>query len=251
MADQWYCDIAGREIGPLTSEQLRAMAARGQILANDCVRQGEQGSWVLARQVRGLLSPASELPRPKPPISQTPSPENLPIAQRLPEAPAAPPSPPPAAPPQVADVFDPASLGIVFDEPAATAGIQAPIGLGPSRERRRLERQKMTVGLLVAAVVGLAIAGLLLAFGGGSSESEHRGSATPVKKAHAAKADVESPESLEAREGIDPLDSAKSKPRKISVEPPKAPIAADSDNAKAAKPSDSKKAVPKKNPREQ
>jgi len=44
MADEWYCEIAGREIGPLSSEQLRAMAAKGQILSSDCVRQGAQGS---------------------------------------------------------------------------------------------------------------------------------------------------------------------------------------------------------------
>ena len=70
MADEWYCEIAGREIGPLSAQQLRAMAAKGQILPNDCVRQGTQGSWVPARQVKGLLSPASELPgRPPPPAA--------------------------------------------------------------------------------------------------------------------------------------------------------------------------------------
>jgi len=36
----------------------------------------------------------------------------------------------------------------------------------PAPRTRRLERQKMTVGLLLVAIVGLAIAGLLLAFGG-------------------------------------------------------------------------------------
>ena len=98
MADEWYCEIAGREIGPLSAQQLRAMAAKGQILSNDCVRQGVEGSWILARQVRGLLPPSPDLPRPKPPSFQPPEPDTLPVAQRLSEAPAAPTSPPPVVP---------------------------------------------------------------------------------------------------------------------------------------------------------
>jgi hypothetical protein len=55
--DEWFCEIAGREIGPLSAQQLRAMAGKGQILPSDCVRRGAQGAWVLARQVKGLLPP--------------------------------------------------------------------------------------------------------------------------------------------------------------------------------------------------
>ena len=319
MADEWYCEIAGREIGPLSSEQLRAMAAKGQILSSDCVRQGAQGSWILARQVKGLLPPASELSggaseksmplskapplqrggvsqeqessedraRPKALVFPAPGSDSLPVAQRLPQASAASPSPPvqmPVVPPRdcekmgtgtsadavltrsarvgsepvpvfsqpppVADVFDPVALGIVTDPPAAKAGVQARTKTVLPRERRRLERQKMTVGLLLVAIVGLAIAGLLLAFGGGSSESGQSGSAMPAKKAHAAKAVVETPEALEAREGIESLDSPKPKPRKISVETPKTPVAADFDHAKTTEPRASKKAVPPKKPHE-
>lgn len=81
MADEWYCEIAGREIGPLSSEQLRAMAAKAQILPSDCVRQGGQGPWILARQVKGLLPAASDssgtasaksVPSSKAPSSQRP-----------------------------------------------------------------------------------------------------------------------------------------------------------------------------------
>ncbi len=56
--DQWYCKIAGREVGPLSAEQLRSMAARGQILPNDGIRHGTAGAWVLARQVGGLFAAA-------------------------------------------------------------------------------------------------------------------------------------------------------------------------------------------------
>ena len=229
MADEWYCEIAGREIGPLSSEQLRAMAARGQILPNDCVRQGAQGSWVLARQVKGLLStaPASSgaaaeeptsppqiLPLQRRGVSPEPgrsenrvkskpaalrivSDEPLPVAQRLPETPAAPqrsPSQPPVAPPPtMADVFDTVALGIVTDEPSATAGLPGGAKVGRSRQQRRLERQMTTVGLLAAAVVGLAVASLLLLLGSGSSEPKQSDSAAPAEEGHSAQANRREP----------------------------------------------------------
>ena len=55
MVEEWYCEIAGREVGPLTAQQLRAMAIKGQILPSDCVRPASQTQWVLARQIRGLF----------------------------------------------------------------------------------------------------------------------------------------------------------------------------------------------------
>jgi hypothetical protein len=243
MADEWYCEIAGREIGPLSAQQLRAMAAKGQILSNDCVRQGEQGSWVLARQVRGLLQPSPDLARPKPPVFQAPVPESLP---ETPVAPS-PPPPPPVAPPQANDVFDVVALGIVTDEPT---GVHARAKIALSRKRRRLERQRITVGLLAAAVVGLAIVGLALAFGRSSSAPTPSGSTPPAKKAPAVKADAESPEALEAREGIKSLDSPKHERHTTDVETPKTPVAADSDATTTAGPRDSTKAVPKKQPGE-
>ena len=77
--DQWFCEIAGREIGPLSPTQLRAMAAKGQILPSDCVRLGTQGKWLLARQVKGLF--------PAPPaqsVSPIPLGEGQPIVSPLP-----------------------------------------------------------------------------------------------------------------------------------------------------------------------
>ena len=229
MADEWYCEIAGREIGPLSSEQLRAMAAKGQILSNDCVRQGSQGAWILARQVKGLLPPAVDMPRaacekpetlPKAPppqrsVSQRRELANgdrakpasvsgsLPVAQPLPKASAMPssallPMPPVAPPPPVVtDVFDPVALGIVEDPAAVKTEVQANKPFVRSRDRQRLERQKVIVGVLAAAVVILAISAVVLSVGGGSSQPARSGAATPAKKEHAAKPAV-SPEALEA-----------------------------------------------------
>jgi len=217
------------------------MAAKGQILSNDCVRQGGQGPWILARQVKGLLPAASDSPgtasaksvpaskapssqragvSPKQDVtngsraSQAPAPESLPVAQRLPRTSPTPASPvlqmPPVAPPMAADVFDPVALGILDDPATVKTETQAHAKSLRSREKRRLERQKMVVGVLAAAVVILALGGLLLLIGGNTtSESGRSGSATPPKKTPPAKP-AASPEALEAREGIDVLDSPKS-----------------------------------------
>ena len=60
MVEDWYCEIAGREVGPLTAQQLRAMAVKGQILPSDCIRPASQTQWMLARQVRGLFPDPTE-----------------------------------------------------------------------------------------------------------------------------------------------------------------------------------------------
>jgi hypothetical protein len=281
MADEWYCEIAGREIGPLSSEQLRVMAAKGQILPSDCVRQGSQGVWILARQVKGLLPPAVEMPRaasakpatlPKVPPSQcsvSAKPElgnggrakrvsvsgSLPVAQPLSRASVMPssaslPLPPAAAPPPLAaDVFDPVALGIVEDPAAVKTEVQANKSFVRSRERQRLERQKVMVGVLAAAVVILAISALVLCVGGSSSQPARSGAATPAKKTPAAKP-AASPEALEAREGVERLDSPKPQPPKTDADPAKKPTAAVLGHAKTAATSDSTKAAAAKKPRE-
>ena len=272
MADEWYCEIAGREIGPLSSEQLRVMAAKGQILPSDCVRQGAQGAWILARQVKGLLPPAADMPRvaaakpaplpkvapPQRSISSKPDiangsraklasvPVSLPVAQPLPRASAMPSS---ASPPMAADVFDPVALGIVEDPAAVKTVVQAARPFVRSRERQRLERQKVMVGVLAAAVVILAISALVLCVGGRSSQPARSGAATPAKKMPAAKP-AASPEALEAREGVERLDSPKPPPPKTDADPPKKPIAAVLSHAKTAATSDSTKAAAAKKPRE-
>lgn len=58
MATEWYLKLADRELGPFTADQLKAMAERGQIAPFDPVRRGEQGGWVAAGCVKGLLNGA-------------------------------------------------------------------------------------------------------------------------------------------------------------------------------------------------
>lgn len=58
MATDWYLKLADRELGPFTAAQLKSMAERGQIAPFDPVRRGEQGGWIAAGCVKGLLNGA-------------------------------------------------------------------------------------------------------------------------------------------------------------------------------------------------
>ncbi len=56
MAGVWYCKLAGVITGPLKASELRSLAEAGKLSPEDWVRQGEEGPWVAARNVRGLFS---------------------------------------------------------------------------------------------------------------------------------------------------------------------------------------------------
>jgi hypothetical protein len=56
MAVDWYLRIADKEVGPLSAQQLRTMAGKGQIGPEDFVRPGDEGGWVPANRVKGLLA---------------------------------------------------------------------------------------------------------------------------------------------------------------------------------------------------
>lgn len=121
--DEWFCQIAGREIGPLSSSQLKAMAANGEILSTDSVRRGVTGKWILASRVRGLLPPVQDSPPVPPAAVEPPSSAE----------PAEPPSffgsqPPPSffgslAPPSFVDVPPAATTDV---PPRSVASVPAP-----------------------------------------------------------------------------------------------------------------------------
>jgi hypothetical protein len=199
--DQWFCDIAGREIGPLSPEQLRAMAAKGQILPSDCVRRGVEGTWVLARQVKGLF------PTP-PPVSPHPLGEGQGVRAAGQAAP--PPSPLANAEATAeigfetpSDMFPPEAAAdapgaFSFDsEPASPAAdlparSSTPIPvLASIRRRQQQDRKKMMIGLLLLGIVALVIASLSLALRSseqqsgepGGSAADGAGKARPEKAA--------------------------------------------------------------------
>jgi hypothetical protein len=66
MERKWYYQLMGTTVGPLSGDELREHAADGQIDPNTLVRNGEQGTWVLADKVRGLLDNPTRIPSSKP-----------------------------------------------------------------------------------------------------------------------------------------------------------------------------------------
>ena len=98
MAQQWYYQIMGQDMGPIEAHDLREMVNSGDITRTTLVRKGEDGEWILAERIAGLFPDIRPVlpPRPEPP----------PPPPRPPEA-SAPPGPPeadiplgPAAPTQ-------------------------------------------------------------------------------------------------------------------------------------------------------
>ena len=55
MSAEWFCQIAGTELGPLSSQQVKAMVAKGRLLPDDVIRRGTEGPWIPASRVKGLF----------------------------------------------------------------------------------------------------------------------------------------------------------------------------------------------------
>ncbi len=51
----WFCKVGGRELGPISSQYLKRLAAQGDLQPQDFLRRGSQGPWVQAAKVRGLF----------------------------------------------------------------------------------------------------------------------------------------------------------------------------------------------------
>lgn len=90
MAAQWFCQIAGAEIGPLSSQQIKTMVANGRLLPSDAMRQGASGPWFPAARVKGLFPPG-QAPGGTPAAHSPASPARknghaLPVARKTPQA---------------------------------------------------------------------------------------------------------------------------------------------------------------------
>lgn len=62
MAVQWYYKMAGKEIGPFTSGELKQLADEKRITPNDPVRRETDTEWTLAKNVKGLFPAAGAIP---------------------------------------------------------------------------------------------------------------------------------------------------------------------------------------------
>lgn len=58
MSTEWFCKIMGEQWGPMSSQELMAVASRGRLTRDDVVRKGANGTWVRAELVKGLFNTA-------------------------------------------------------------------------------------------------------------------------------------------------------------------------------------------------
>lgn len=195
MAADWYCRIAGAELGPLSSQHLKALAADGRLRAGDEVCQGKGGKWVQAGRVKGLFKSSSNevlVARPldeegEPAAGQSGKRRSEPAAKAsLPKAKTAPQPPEPPQSVPVAKVTAvggasasavPAQSPFVFKEPDADqrkSSIRRSGALSASdmAKNRRKRRKKLLIGSVGAAggvLLVLAILWIADPFGMGSA----------------------------------------------------------------------------------
>lgn len=86
MAD-WYTKIAEQIVGPLSPDQLKALAEGGRLTPNDPIARSKDGPWVPASRVKGLFEAAAI--DDEPPAPPQPTEAALPTTQRANEAPPA------------------------------------------------------------------------------------------------------------------------------------------------------------------
>lgn len=83
MKVEWYCQVMGSEVGPLTQSQLIDMVRHQRLRPEDLVRR-DNSAWVAAFEVKGLFAAASKRPMQS-------------LGSRFPEQPNEPPPPPVSA----------------------------------------------------------------------------------------------------------------------------------------------------------
>jgi hypothetical protein len=73
---EWFYQVMGEEVGPVSGLDLRDLAQRGIIDRSTLVRKAPDGDWVLADRVQGLFSlPAAPMPPPPATISKDEPPD--------------------------------------------------------------------------------------------------------------------------------------------------------------------------------
>ena len=165
MAGEWFCEIAGKRLGPLSGQQLKALVDDGRLTSGSRVAEGPDGPWIPAGCVEGLFPRAGV--RPTTPkkgdlLVATPLDETDPGTQRVKTAPparkAAPAAVPPAPPtPPAADRF-----GIIADNSTSrTTAAGSKRSIVADRKRRR-KNQVVVVCLLTLAVVVLSAAAVVV-----------------------------------------------------------------------------------------
>ena len=197
MAADWYCKIAGAQLGPLSTQQLKALAADGRLRPDDEVCQGEGGKWVQASRVKGLIKSDSSEVLVARPLEDRPSAEPKATGPRatsnsgaIPKAKsaAAPPEPPAAAVPvakaATAAAPQPVAQAVAAQSPfnfagpdtnrsGSSKGRATSLSPADAAKHRQKQRKKLLFGS-IGALAGLAVIGAVLLFANpfGSTEDE-------------------------------------------------------------------------------
>lgn len=97
MAVKWFYKMAGQEIGPFTSQQLKQLADEKRITPTDPVRRDTDTEWSVAGNVKGLFPEKSEIPTG---VAVPVAPKAAPVVTPVEPAEAAAPVVVPVAPPK-------------------------------------------------------------------------------------------------------------------------------------------------------
>jgi GYF domain 2 len=101
MTREWYFQVMGQELGPLSGGELKAKVTSGQVQPDTLVRKGLEGKWLYAAKVKGLF----------------PSPEEQPVEE--------PPAPPPSAKSKSSATMPIVDSSTKRDKPGSSAEIKA------------------------------------------------------------------------------------------------------------------------------
>lgn len=238
----WYLKIANKEVGPLSSQQLKAMAKQGQLGPEDLIRQGGEGPWIAAGRVRGLLS-ASVMVASEPPLPTAQSLEDTVEITKAPSQaeattviPPNPPKPKPATPKAAIPVGAPLPGNVPSADPVVPVGLPvatpvlagsvprppiveppvpcsstqtvtsaAPASSPAEAKRKRQRQQRVLVFGLVGSLVVLAGVAVIVAVSTSGNPSARSSS---ERKSNAPPVPTE-PQASVATENVDVLDSLK------------------------------------------
>ena len=164
MAVQWYYKMAGKEIGPFTSQELKQLADEKRITPNDPVRRDTDKEWTLAKNVKGLF-PTAAIPMgvavpvpPKEPPVVVPTVKDPPVV--VPTAKKIPTPPLPKTVQEKKEEPEPETFDFGFDSsvshgtksgktssvkrPASKAGAKAAHKKGAAEEGEETEKKPLT-----------------------------------------------------------------------------------------------------------
>jgi len=77
MSKQWYYEVMGAPVGPITSAELKACVLTRRILPETRIRLGEDGKWQTADHVKGLFDGAP------PPAQKSPAPAKAKVEEKV------------------------------------------------------------------------------------------------------------------------------------------------------------------------